>query len=268
MSYRKPINLMFLYTIPFTAVLLSLIIGLSFWIIKKHDEEQIAEFLATSRSLADNLIFNNIAIGKTENRDGIVFSIRELKDRGNTQSDIANEYYTIKKTETGRVFHYEKRLPARENNRFSIITVEIPMTLSDLMHSKRLKRDIISFLAIGLLSIAFISFTFWRLSKRISNNIYREIQEDRLRALIELAGATAHEMRQPLSIIIGFTEIIKDKLRNGEDIEGDFRIIKEQCLRMDDIIKKMLNITHYKTLEYTDGVRILDIHSQGQNCLN
>ncbi len=31
---------------------------------------------------------------------------------------------------------------------------------------------------------------------------------------------------------------------------------------MDDIIKKMLNITSYKTVEYVGGIRIFDLHSQ------
>ncbi|NOX21113.1 MAG: hypothetical protein GXO99_07640 [Nitrospirae bacterium] len=178
------------------------------------------------------------------------------------------ERFWVKRQKNNRTFHYERVISEPERANRLLLTIEIPMTLSDKIHSEKIKRDVISFMAIGLLSIGFILFTFWRLSKKVSSNIYREIEEDRLKALIELAGATAHEMRQPLSIIIGFTEIIKDKLKDNEDIESDFKVIKEQCLRMDEIIKKMLNITHYKTLRYTDGVRILDIHSQGQKCMN
>ncbi len=271
MSYRKPINLTMLYTVPFSIILVSLIAGLSFWTIQKHKEEQITELLATSRAIANHLISNmsyknnTLVLPFHTEESRISFKINNLPEKSTT-NNLNNKYlYEIKSENNNRIFHYEETIIKSETGTPFLLAIDIPMSVSDRIHNGRIKRDIISFLTIGLLSIIFISFAFWRLSKKISYNIHKEMEEERLRALIELAGATAHEMRQPLSIVIGFTDLMNEKLRNGEDIENDFRIVKQQCLRMDDIIKKMLSITSYRTIEYTGGIRIFDLHSQKAN---
>ena len=272
MSYRRPVNLMLLYTVPFVSMLVVLIILLSIWSIHKHKEEQITELIETGRAISSHITAN---IKNAENplispfivsdKSAITFKILNLKDTESldNQSSGADsiERYSIRKTDSSRLFQYQ-RVIKTPDGRDSILSIQIPMTLSDSIHKNKIYRDILSFLAIGLLSVAFVFYTSWRLSKRISSGIDRELEETRLKALIELAGATAHEMRQPLAVVIGFSDLLKDRIKNSEDVEEDLKIIKEQCLRMDDIIKKMLNITHYKTIEYTDGVRIIDLHGQ------
>lgn len=263
---------MILYTVPFVSVLLIVTLLLSFWSIHKHREEQIAELMETGRAIAnhiekningsDNPLLSPFVVS---NKDSITFKLIKLnrndKPGENPLINTPSEQYLIKDTDSGRVFDYRKAIRTPEKS-VSILSVEIPMTISDMVHKEKISRDIMSFFIIGLISVLFVSFATWRLSKRISSGIDKEMEETRLRALIELAGATAHEMRQPLAIIIGFADLLKDKVENSENVNEELKIIKEQCLRMDDIIKKMLNITHYKTIEYTDGVRILDLHSQ------
>ncbi len=265
MSYRKPINLTFLYTIPFTVILAILIAGLSLWTIHKHKEEQITELLTTSRAIAAYLITNmtykdHAVILPFHTDTKIEFKISNLPESPGTLSP--DSIYSILNQNNNKTFHYEEIISKEETGTPFLVTVDIPMSVSERIHNTRIKRDVFSFATIGLLSIIFIFFSFWRLSKKVSYNLNREIEEDRLRALIELAGATAHELRQPLTIIIGLTDLINDKLNKRESIEQEFRIIKDQCFRMDDIIKKMLSITSYKTIEYSDGVKIFDLHAQ------
>ncbi|RMG00196.1 MAG: hypothetical protein D6726_11665, partial [Nitrospirae bacterium] len=168
----------------------------------------------------------------------------------------------------GRIFNYQRVIDT-DTDTPQVISIRLPASVSDLVHRDKIKRDIISFISIGFISLFFLSFTLWKLSKKISRGINTELEEVRLKALIELAGATAHEMRQPLAVIIGYSELLSDSTKRGEPADEEISIIKDQCYRMDEIIKKMLNITHYKTIEYTDGIRILDLHSQGKSqCLN
>ena len=92
----------------------------------------------------------------------------------------------------------------------------------------KVKRDVISYSSVGIISLVFITLLIWRFSSKISSVIDREMEESRLKAAMELAGAAAHEMRQPLSVVIGLSGILEDKVKKGED-EIDIDSIN-QCL--------------------------------------
>ncbi|NOY65446.1 MAG: hypothetical protein GXO97_08655 [Nitrospirae bacterium] len=279
MSYRRPINLTLIYTLPFIVTLVVLTVFLTIWSIHKHKEEQIRELTETGRALSryitDNLDKIDNPLISTfidSNKSAINFNLLKISESKKSDNLFRHnnsiEIYNIKDSGNSRVFQYQKKISQLKNGKDYILSIEIPMELSDKIHRDKIERDILSFITIGIFSVIFIIFAIWRLSKRISSGIDKEMEEIRLRALIELAGATAHEMRQPLAIVTGFSDLLKDKIERGEDTEEDIKIIKEQCLRMDDIIKKMLNITHYKTIRYTDGVKILDLNVQPTERLN
>lgn len=279
MSYREPVKLTLLYTLPFITILVILTVFLTIWSIHKHKEEQIKELTETGRALSRQIIDNINSLDNplissfiTTNNRAITFNLLKISDIKGSNNLLryndSMETYNIKDSNNSRVFQYQKEISQLKNGKDYLLSIEIPMELSDKIHRDKIERDILSFITIGIFSVIFITFTLWRLSKRISSGIDKEMEENRLRALIELAGATAHEMRQPLAIIIGFSDLLSDKIERGENTEEDIKIIKEQCFRMDDIIKKMLNITHYKTIRYTDGVRILDLHVQPTDRLN
>ncbi len=89
--------------------------------------------------------------------------------------------------------------------------------------------------------------------------IIHDATEEKLAAAMELAGAAAHEMRQPLTIIINLIPLIKDKLKDKGDVSEEFEMLQQQCSRINDIINRMLNITHYKTRSYTEDLNIFDL---------
>jgi hypothetical protein len=142
------------------------------------------------------------------------------------------------------------------------IAITIPTAVSDLIHMDKVKRDVISYSSVGGISLMFIILLIWRFSRKISSVIDREMEENRLKAAMALAGAAAHEMRQPLAVVIGFSGILEDQIKKGEDVKEALEIIKDQSFRIDDIIHKMLNITQYKTKDYLEGIRIFDLHDQ------
>ena len=89
--------------------------------------------------------------------------------------------------------------------------------------------------------------------------IIHDATEEKLAAAMELAGAAAHEMRQPLTIILNLLSIIGDRLRSGEDASEEFSMLEQQCARINDIINRMLNITHYRRRAYLDDLNIFDL---------
>lgn len=145
------------------------------------------------------------------------------------------------------------------------ISIIIPMKGSDIIHNQRVKNHFIAFLGIGAMAVVFVSGVAWSLSKRITKDIEREIEHKRLRAAIELAGAAAHEIRQPLAIITGFAEIVETKIAKNEMPLNELEIIIQQCWKINEIIKKMTNITVYKTKPYVEGTDIIDLGVDSKN---
>ncbi len=89
--------------------------------------------------------------------------------------------------------------------------------------------------------------------------ILHDVTEDRLTAAVEMAASAAHELRQPLSIILNIAEIIKAKAGTGEDHSEEISTLEGQCLRMNEVIKKMLRIEQYRKRPYTERLSILDL---------
>jgi len=80
-----------------------------------------------------------------------------------------------------------------------------------------------------------------------------------LKGVVEMAGATAHELNQPLSVILGNIQLM---LLNMDEKEPKFKtlnLIQKQTEKMADIIRKITNITRYEAKEYVEGYSIVDI---------
>lgn len=91
--------------------------------------------------------------------------------------------------------------------------------------------------------------------------IIHDATEEKTSAIVELAGAAAHELRQPLTIILNLLSIIKDKAGEDKDLSEELKAFESQCHRINDIINKMLKITRYKKKKYTKDIDIIDIHN-------
>lgn len=64
--------------------------------------------------------------------------------------------------------------------------------------------------------------------KKLNMIIIKQIENANLKAIIELAGATAHEIRQPLTGIIGICELLKYKYSQEPTISTEINKIKTQ----------------------------------------
>lgn len=88
------------------------------------------------------------------------------------------------------------------------------------------------------------------------------IETEREAAMINTAGGIAHELRQPLTAIIGASELLADNLNKNLDDSQKRKVtmIYQQSLRMAGIIKKMEELVSYQTKDYVTGTKILDIN--------
>ncbi len=84
------------------------------------------------------------------------------------------------------------------------------------------------------------------------------IQKEKLRGVIEMAGAVCHEINQPLQVVYGYSDILlMNRSKNDTDYDSIYKI-KEQTERIKKITEKLMSITKYETKKYLRG-KIIDI---------
>lgn len=77
-------------------------------------------------------------------------------------------------------------------------------------------------------------------------------------ALAELAGMTAHELNQPLTCVLSYSELLQRKCTQP-DVTTAASVIISQAQRMAEIVKRIGRITRYETKAYVGGASILDL---------
>lgn len=84
-------------------------------------------------------------------------------------------------------------------------------------------------------------------------------QHERSVAVAQLAGATAHELNQPLTAVLGYAELLTRKLAQEPALQRTAEVIAREAERMANIVKRIGRITRYETMTYVGGSQILDI---------
>ena len=75
----------------------------------------------------------------------------------------------------------------------------------------------------------------------------------------ELAGATAHELNQPLTSVMGYAELLLRKLPSESPMSLGAQVIHREAQRMAEIVRKIGKLTRYETKSYVGEQRILDL---------
>jgi PAS domain S-box-containing protein len=87
-----------------------------------------------------------------------------------------------------------------------------------------------------------------------------ELREREKQAIVaELAGATAHELNQPLTSIIAYSELLKRTLPFEPTLSNAADVIIGEATRMAEIVRQIGRITKYETKSYVGEAKILDL---------
>jgi PAS domain S-box-containing protein len=81
---------------------------------------------------------------------------------------------------------------------------------------------------------------------------------------IELAGAAAHELNQPLTSVMGYAQVLMRKLGPDDVHLPTLRTILEEADRMAAIVRKLGSVTRYETKSYVGGAQIIDLERSTQ----
>jgi PAS domain S-box-containing protein len=88
----------------------------------------------------------------------------------------------------------------------------------------------------------------------------RELAEKEQKAFIaELAGATAHELNQPLTAVMGYAGMLEKGLAGDARLQRATGAIVRETERMAEIVRKIGKLTKYESKAYVGDTKIIDI---------
>lgn len=90
------------------------------------------------------------------------------------------------------------------------------------------------------------------------------LKKEEVEAVVKMGIATAHEINNPLTVIIGNLELLLMKKENlSEEDSTNLNSILESAMRIKEIVSKMINITRVVETEYAQGKKMIDIWRSG-----
>lgn len=98
-----------------------------------------------------------------------------------------------------------------------------------------------------------------RANRRIIEQQKSIIEEERLKVLLQMAGATAHELNQPLMALLGYIELMTMDRDNPEKLGRYNDQIEDAGRRIAEIVKKIQTIRHDDVKRYAGETTILNL---------
>ncbi len=100
-----------------------------------------------------------------------------------------------------------------------------------------------------------------RANARILKQQETIIKEERIKALLELAGATAHELNQPLTVLLGNIELLSFTKNEPDKIDRYLTKIENAGERIAKTISKIQNLKYDDTVPYIGKERIINLNA-------
>jgi signal transduction histidine kinase len=148
----------------------------------------------------------------------------------------------------GVLQEYETELLGKDGAR-----IPVSLSASLIIHRGR---------AIGSVGV----FTDLRAKRRIEAQLAhaeQELQVNEQKAfIVELAGATAHELNQPLTSVMGYAGMLARQLgdlAHEPQVQRALGTILRETERMAEIVRKIGKLTKFESKPYVGDARIVDI---------
>jgi len=97
------------------------------------------------------------------------------------------------------------------------------------------------------------------LSSRLEEATKQLIHVEKKAATAAVAGATAHELNQPLTVAMGLLEILAVQSNVDEDMKERIDQVYHQLDRIAEIVRQLSNVTRFRTTNYVGDDEILDL---------
>ena len=95
------------------------------------------------------------------------------------------------------------------------------------------------------------------------------LHNEKLQAVVEMAGAVCHEMNQPMQLtLVELAELLVMDTYGKRAIEEKVGRIRQPLNALRDMSRKLMHITRYETRDYVEGERIVDIDRSSAAVIN
>jgi len=86
------------------------------------------------------------------------------------------------------------------------------------------------------------------------------VQAERLSAIGQVVVAVRHEINNPLTTVIGNTELLLERYEHVDaDLKKRLETVLDNALRISEIVKRLQGIKQERTVEYVQGVKMTDL---------
>jgi PAS domain S-box-containing protein len=98
-----------------------------------------------------------------------------------------------------------------------------------------------------------------RMEERLASAQEKLAVSEKQAVAVELAGAAAHELNQPLTSVMGYAQMLMRKLGPTDTHIPIVKTIYDEAERMAAIVRKLGSLTRYETKSYVGGAQIIDL---------
>jgi diguanylate cyclase (GGDEF)-like protein len=88
------------------------------------------------------------------------------------------------------------------------------------------------------------------------------IEEERIKVLLQMAGAKAHELNQPLMALLGGIELIEMDRGSPDKLAHHIPLVKEAGDRIAEVVNKIQTIHHDETRQHINETSIVNINQK------
>ncbi len=100
------------------------------------------------------------------------------------------------------------------------------------------------------------------LETRLSRATHRLIASEKRTTTMEVAGAAAHNLNQPLTSIMGSVELLASRRDLPPEVRRRVNQIYDQLERMARAVHELAQVQKYQSTQYVGDTRILDLESE------
>lgn len=96
--------------------------------------------------------------------------------------------------------------------------------------------------------------------------MFRDVTAEKLDAVMKCAGGAAHELRQPLQVLMNTVSLMERELSGNSWAAEYLEAIRSSCGRLNETIRKIGGVAQYRTKHYARDKNILDIAGASAPC--
>lgn len=90
------------------------------------------------------------------------------------------------------------------------------------------------------------------------------VEAERQKVVVQMAGAAAHELNQPLTVLLGHANLLVRHMEPDNPYRSTFEVIERNTRKISEIVARLGKLARYRTLEYMEGEPILDLHASDE----